>query len=155
MPAFLQDKCIFSLLGYYDTDSGANGQFPRNGNDRDKLIFSSSNKQKSTCSQNIHEGNRGRWSCGCHKFDGLLEQLRIASLEHNPWVKLVYGFSETVNRKIELIPKLDHVHWEKETSQLNLHVCRSCSPMLHAFPSSSPAPYVLCYLLTCLTTKFR
>ncbi|CAA2998474.1 Phosphatidylinositol N-acetylglucosaminyltransferase subunit Q [Olea europaea subsp. europaea] len=122
MPAFLQDKCIFSLLGYYDTDSGANGQFPRNGNDRDKLIFSSSNKQKSTCSQNIHEGNRGRWSCGCHKFDGLLEQLRIASLEHNPWVKLVYGFSETVNRKIELIPKLDHVHWEKETSQLNLHV---------------------------------
>lgn len=122
MPAFLQDKCIFSLLGYYDTDSGANGQFPRNGNDRDKHIFYSSNKQKLTCSHNIHEGNHGRWSCGCHKFDGPLEQCRIASLENNPWVKLVYGFSETVNRKIELIPKLDHVHWEKETSQLNLHV---------------------------------
>ncbi|KAL2557920.1 N-acetylglucosaminyl transferase component family protein/Gpi1 family protein [Forsythia ovata] len=122
MPAFLQDKCIFSLLGYYETDLGANGQFPRVGNDRDKHVFFSSQEHKLTCSQNIHEGNLGRWSCGCHKFDSLLEQHRITTLEKNPWVKLVYGFSETVNRKICLIPKLDHVHWEKETLQLDLHV---------------------------------
>lgn len=134
MPAFLQDKCIFSLLGYYDTDFSANGQFPRDGNG-DKHSFSSSDKQKLTCSQNIHRGNHGSWSFGCHKFDAPLEQCRIAALENNPWVKLVHGFSRTVSRKIELIPKLDHVHWEKEMSQWNLHVCKSCSPVLHAFPS--------------------
>ncbi|KAA8528979.1 hypothetical protein F0562_033533 [Nyssa sinensis] len=65
----------------------------------------------------------GRSSCGCHKLDGLLEQSRLASVESNNWIQLVYGSHEYSGRKIKWIPKLHHIHQDRQiVSFFNLHV---------------------------------
>ncbi|KAK4392494.1 Triacylglycerol lipase SDP1 [Sesamum angolense] len=52
----------------------------------------------------------------------ILEEDRLAALE-NMWIKLVYGLSKTMDGRVLLIPKLDHLHLNSEImSDLDPHV---------------------------------
>ncbi|KAL0337924.1 UNVERIFIED_CONTAM: Phosphatidylinositol N-acetylglucosaminyltransferase subunit Q [Sesamum calycinum] len=51
----------------------------------------------------------------------ILEEDRLAALE-NMWIKLVYGLSKTMDGRVLLIPKLDHLHLNSEImSDLDPH----------------------------------
>lgn len=146
MPALLQDKSEFSLLGYFEADFSGKSQLARCGNDKNKDMNSISDQSLNTCMS-----NHGGWSCGCAKHDGISEQGRLAAPE-NMWIKLVYVLSETMDGRVLVVPKLDHLHLNSETmSHLDLHVCKSCSPVLHA--SFSFPLLLLC--LTWLPDKSR
>ncbi|KAL0316783.1 UNVERIFIED_CONTAM: Phosphatidylinositol N-acetylglucosaminyltransferase subunit Q [Sesamum radiatum] len=81
MPAVLQDKRNFTLLGYLEADFSGNTQLVR-----------------------------------------ILEEDRLAALG-NMWIKLVYGLSKTMDGRVLLIPKLDHLHLNSEImSDLDPHV---------------------------------
>ncbi|KAG8372039.1 hypothetical protein BUALT_Bualt12G0025200 [Buddleja alternifolia] len=118
MPALLQDKCKFSLLGYYEADFSGNSQLVRSRNDKNKHCNLTSNRRH----LNKCTSNHGSPSCGCPKLDGLSEQFRLDALE-NMWIKLVYDLSETIDGQVDVFPKLDHIHWTGETMfHLDLHV---------------------------------
>ncbi|KAK4412899.1 hypothetical protein Salat_2937100 [Sesamum alatum] len=118
MPVLLQDKCKFSLLGYYESDFSGNEQLERLGQDKNKhMNFTSDGHHLKRCTN-----NHGRWSCGWLKVDVLLEQGRLAALG-NMWIKIVYGLPETIDRKVSVFPKLVHLHWNRETTfPLDLHM---------------------------------
>ncbi|KAL0334339.1 UNVERIFIED_CONTAM: Phosphatidylinositol N-acetylglucosaminyltransferase subunit Q [Sesamum angustifolium] len=110
MPAVLQDKRNFTLLGYLEADFSGNTQLVRFGNDKNKYTNLTSDQSLNTFASN--QGN-WNWSCGCPKHDRILEEDRLAALE-NMWIKLVYGLSKTMDGRVLLIPKLDHLHLNSE-----------------------------------------
>ncbi|KAL2228198.1 UNVERIFIED_CONTAM: Phosphatidylinositol N-acetylglucosaminyltransferase subunit Q [Sesamum indicum] len=119
MPALLQDKGNFSLLGYLEADFSGNTQLVRFGNDKNKCTNLTSDQSLNTFTSNHGNWN---WSCGCPKHDGISEEDRLAALE-NMWIKLVYGLSKTLDGRVLLIPKLDHLHLNSEImSDLDPHV---------------------------------
>ncbi|KAK4432092.1 Phosphatidylinositol N-acetylglucosaminyltransferase subunit Q [Sesamum alatum] len=119
MPAFLQDKRNLSLLGYLEADFSGNTQLVRLGNDKNKYTNLTSDQSPKRFTSNRGNWN---WSCGCSKHDGILEEDGIVALE-NMWIKLVCGLSKTMDGRVLLIPKLDHLHLNSEiTSDLDLHV---------------------------------
>ncbi|XP_075491414.1 uncharacterized protein LOC142529690 isoform X1 [Primulina tabacum] len=122
MPAFLQNKCKFSLLGSYVAEHSVNGQSAVYGNDKKTCKNSATNRQCLSRSPNACTNNSGSLRCGCHKLDGLFEQVGLAALE-NTWIKFVCGLTETVGQRIRAIPKIDHLHWNGEiVFQLDIHV---------------------------------
>ncbi|KAK6127270.1 hypothetical protein DH2020_038996 [Rehmannia glutinosa] len=115
MPA-LQDKSKFCQLGYCEADLSGNGGLVKCGNGKNNCINLTSDQHLNTCT------DHGSWSCGCPKHDSIFGQGRIAGLE-NMWIKLAYGLSETMDGRVLVIPKLDHLHFNSETmSHLDLHV---------------------------------
>ncbi|KAK6127231.1 hypothetical protein DH2020_039030 [Rehmannia glutinosa] len=123
MPA-LQDKSKFCQLGYCEADLSGNGGLVKCGNGKNNCINLTSDQHLNTCT------DHGSWSCGCPKHDSIFGQGRIAGLE-NMWIKLAYGLSETMDGRVLVIPKLDHLHFNSETmSHLDLHV----------FPSTCKKP---------------
>ncbi|PIN05511.1 N-acetylglucosaminyltransferase complex, subunit PIG-Q/GPI1 [Handroanthus impetiginosus] len=115
MPALLQDKSKFALLGYFEADSRGCGQVAGCGNDENKQIYFTSDQSLDTCMSDL-----GSRSCGCQ--NGILGHSRLAALG-NMWIKLVCGLFETIFGRVLIIPKLDHLHWNGETmSQIDLHV---------------------------------
>lgn len=124
MPVFLQDKSKLSLLGYYAADFSSNGQLLRVRSKGKKHVNSTSKRTCVCAEQHAPEGKRGRWRCGCHKLDAILEQSRAFSLKDNIWAQIVCDNSQAVSRKVELIPKVHHIHRMGETIfQLDVHVC--------------------------------
>ncbi|XP_060183870.1 uncharacterized protein LOC132613705 isoform X2 [Lycium barbarum] len=123
MPVLLQDKSKFSLLGYYAADCSSNGQLLMVRGKGNKHI-NSANKRTCLCAEQLApQGKRGRWKCGCHKLDKILEQCRTFSLEDNIWAQIGCDNSQAVSRKVELIPKVHHLHRKGEAIfQLDVHV---------------------------------
>ncbi|KAG5609487.1 hypothetical protein H5410_020768 [Solanum commersonii] len=123
MPVFLQDKSKLSLLGYYAADFSSNGQLLMVRSKGKKHVNSTSKRTCVCAEQHAPEGKRGRWRCGCHKLDAILEQSRAFSLKDNIWAQIVCDNSQAVSRKVELIPKVHHIHRMGETIfQLDVHV---------------------------------
>lgn len=125
MPVLLQDKSKFSLLGYYAANFSSNGQLLM-VRGKGKKHINSTSKKKCVCATEQHasEGKRGRWRCGCHNLDAILEQCRAFSLKDNIWAQIVCDSSQGVSRKVELIPKVHHIHRKGEAIfQLDVHVC--------------------------------
>ncbi|KAL8036994.1 hypothetical protein ABFX02_11G011400 [Erythranthe guttata] len=117
MPSLLQDKSKFSLLGYLEGDVSGDSQLVGSGNDKNKSVNSTSDEYQNTCKSNHRSGSRG-----CSKHDVVLEQCKHVALE-NMWIELVFGFSETLDGRVIVIPKLDHLHLNSERiSHLDLHV---------------------------------
>ena len=119
MHVSLQDKSKFSLLGQYRACLG-NGQVSFNGLEEDHLRMSHaySIDEVSEC--------HGQWSCGCLKLDGLLDQCRQTTIESDYWIELANESLDLHARGIHWIPKLHHIHWNKEiVSQCDVHVCKS------------------------------
>lgn len=124
MPLSLQDKCTFSVLGYYEADSSGNGQPEMTLPKTFTQTCSTDVGKTSPGSQGSVVGKNGVHACGCHKVHALVEQLRLAFVQNENWFQLICGFPQTTGRKLQLIPELHHLHWNGETiSQLDLHVC--------------------------------
>uniref|UniRef100_A0A5B6ZU59 Phosphatidylinositol N-acetylglucosaminyltransferase n=2 Tax=Davidia involucrata TaxID=16924 RepID=A0A5B6ZU59_DAVIN len=123
LPVFLQDKCVFSMLGHCAAGFSSNGQLPRVGVEVGNHINSSHGGICPSGRQDIFGEKYRRLSCGCLKLDGFLEQSRLASIESNNWIQLVYGSQENSGRKIKWIPQLHHIHQNQQiVSHFNLHV---------------------------------
>ncbi|KAL6509049.1 hypothetical protein OROGR_023156 [Orobanche gracilis] len=133
MPAFLQEKSQFWLLGHCKADVSGNGELVRCGNDKCNYINSSSDRHVNTCTSDHVE-----WNCGCSKHEGIYEQVRIAAIE-SMWIRLVYGLFETNNRRVLVVPKFDHLHLNSEiVSHLDLHV------ILYEVPTFGGHHYSMC-----------
>ncbi|CAN4106626.1 unnamed protein product [Withania somnifera] len=131
MPVLLQDKTNFSLLGYYAADFSSYGQLLMVSGKGNKYINSSSKKTCLCAEQHAPERKRGRWKCGCHKLDTVLEQCRAFSLKNNIWAQIVCDSSQAVSRKLELISKVHHIHMQGEAVfQLDVHVVFYGIPVL-------------------------
>ncbi|MCD7459283.1 hypothetical protein HAX54_040542 [Datura stramonium] len=149
MPVLLQDKSKFSLLGYYAADFSSNGQSLMVRGKGNKHINSTSKRTCLCAEQHAPEGMRGRWRCGCHKFDVILEQCRAFSLKDNIWAQIVCDNSQSVSRKVELMPKVHHIHRKGEAIfQLDVHVVfygilHLVPPLSLGFKSSSEQDAVI------------
>ncbi|KAL6539784.1 hypothetical protein OROHE_011555 [Orobanche hederae] len=133
MPAFLQERSQFWLLGHCEADVSGNGELVRCGNDKYNYINSTRDRHVNTCTSDHVE-----WNCGCSKHEGIFEQVRIAALE-SMWIRLVYGLFETNTRRVLVIPKLDHLHLNSEiVSHLDLHV------ILYEVPTFGGHHYSMC-----------
>ncbi|KAL6534646.1 hypothetical protein OROGR_013321 [Orobanche gracilis] len=133
MPAFLQEKSQFWLLGHCEADASCNGELVKCGNDVYNYINSTSDRHVNTCTSDHVE-----WNCGCSKHEGIFEQVRIAALE-SIWIRLLYGHFGTNNRRVLVIPKLDHLHLNSEiVSHLDLHV------ILYEVPTFGGHHYSMC-----------
>lgn len=125
MPASLQNKCKFSLLGSYVADHSVDGQSAVYENDKKTCRNLATNGQCLSRSPNACPNNSGSLGCGCHKLDGLSEHFGLTALGIM-WIKLVCVLTETVGQRIRVIPKFDHLHWNGEIAfQLDIHVCHS------------------------------
>ncbi|XWS22419.1 hypothetical protein CRYUN_Cryun29cG0032300 [Craigia yunnanensis] len=116
MRVSLQDKSKFSLLGQYRACL-SNGQVSFNGLEEDHLRMSHaySIDGVSEC--------HGQLSCGCLKLDGLLNQCRQTTIESDYWIELANESLDLHARGIHWIPKLHHIHWNREiVSQCDVHV---------------------------------
>ncbi|KAK9290712.1 hypothetical protein L1049_008886 [Liquidambar formosana] len=144
MPVFLQDKSMFSILGHCAMDISSNGQLPRVGMEEDDQIKTSiCDNQCQQNSQDLFGENYGRWSCGCHKLNGLLEQCRQVSIENDNWVQLIYDSHEHCRRNLHWIPKLHHIHWNGQiVFHCDLHVIVYEAPTfgVHHFSLSFRTP---------------
>ncbi|KAL3625565.1 hypothetical protein CASFOL_031019 [Castilleja foliolosa] len=117
MPALLQDKNKFCLLGHCESGTSGNKEFVRCANHKNNYMNSTSDQHL-----NSRASDRVSWSCGCSKHDVIFKQARIDPLT-SMWIRLVYGTSETMDGRALVIPKLDHLHLNSETmSNLDLHV---------------------------------
>lgn len=115
------------MLGYFEGDVSGDSQLVACGNDKSKFVNSTSDQHLHTCMT-----TNGSWSCGLPEQDVVLEQSKLVALE-SMWIKLVLVFSETKDGRVLVIPKLDHLHLNGErVSDLDLHVCKSCSPVQQA-----------------------
>lgn len=124
MPLSLQDKCTFSLLGYCGGDLGCNGINAASENE--KLLNLTNHQMYVHGTKNSSMWKNVRHSCGCYEIDGFYKHVKLASEHNDSWIQLVCSSSEITDRKKQLIPELDHMHWNGEiVSQLDLHVCKS------------------------------
>lgn len=131
MPTHLQDKSEFCILGYVEGDCSGNSELENCGNDRNREMKLNGNQSSSSLAI-----NHGSWSCGCQRHDGILGQGRLSTSE-NMSIKLISVISERMDGRVIAIPKLDHLHFNGEIeSQLDLHVCKSCSSLKQASFSS-------------------
>ncbi|KAF3656655.1 putative protein phosphatase 2C 55-like [Capsicum annuum] len=147
MPVLLQDKSKFSLLGYYAADFSSNGQLLMVRGKGNKHINSTSKKNCFCAEQHAPGGKRGRWRCGCHKLDAILEQCRAFSLKDNIWAQIVCDSSQAVIGKVGLIPKVHHIHRKGEAIfQLDVHVLFYGVPVFgghhHSLGFKSPSEQV-------------
>lgn len=126
MPVLLQDKSKLSLLGYHAADFSSNGQLLMVRGKGEKHINSTSKRTCVCAEQHAPEGKPGSWKCGCHKLDVILQQCRAFSLKDNIWAQIVCDNSQAVGGKVELIPKVHHIHRNGEAIfQFDVHVCKS------------------------------
>ncbi|KAL3623736.1 hypothetical protein CASFOL_032552 [Castilleja foliolosa] len=132
MLALLQDKTKFCLLGHCEAEVRSNREFVRCANHTNQYINSTNDQHLNSCTS-----DHVSWSCECSKHDGIFKQARLASLT-SMWIRLVYGPLETMDGKVLVIPKLDHLHLNSETmSNLDLHV------ILYEIPTSGDHHYSL------------
>ncbi|KAF5941162.1 hypothetical protein HYC85_022329 [Camellia sinensis] len=130
MPVSLQDKCMFSLLGHCAVDLSCNGQSLTVGVEENSQINSTNGNICTQSSQYMLDTKYGRWSCGCYKYDGLLDHCELISAEKNIWIQLVYDSHGYIGRKIKWIPKLHHIHWNgQRMSHFDVHVIGYETPM--------------------------
>ncbi|CAL5423145.1 unnamed protein product [Camellia sinensis] len=130
MPVSVQDKCMFSLLGHCAVDLSCNGQSLTVGVEENSQINSTNGNICTQSSQYMLDKKYGRWSCGCYKYDGLLDHCELISAEKNIWIQLVYDSHGYIGRKIKWIPKLHHIHWNgQRVSHFDVHVIVYETPM--------------------------
>ncbi|XP_022761976.1 uncharacterized protein LOC111307907 isoform X2 [Durio zibethinus] len=111
MHVSLQGKSKFSLLGQY-RPCLSNGQVFYNGAEEDDV--------RKSCAHSIDDVSE---CCGCLKLDGLLDQCRQTSIENDYWIELAYDSLHLNAWGICWIPKLHHIHWNREIlSQFDDHV---------------------------------
>lgn len=112
LPASLQEKSTFSLLGYYSADDG-------------EIESSTCGNANELCGKDISAKQCGRWTCGCHKLDGLLQQYRQLSIGNSYWIQLVCDSPQQFGVDVLWIPRLHHFHWDGQiVSQCDVHVCK-------------------------------
>ncbi|GFP92913.1 phosphatidylinositol n-acetylglucosaminyltransferase subunit q [Phtheirospermum japonicum] len=117
MPALVQDKTKFCLLGHCEADVSGNRELVRCANIKNNYINSTSDQHLNT-----RTSDHVSRSCGCSKHDDMFKQCRIASLE-SMWIRLAYGPFETTDGRVLVIPTFDHLHLNSQTmSNLDLHV---------------------------------
>ncbi|KAM3690971.1 hypothetical protein ACB094_09G160500 [Castanea mollissima] len=123
MPKFLQDKSKLSILGQHDVDLNSNGLLLSSGTNEDQR---NSSICGNACVQNNRDTfreNHAHWTCGCHKYDGLLGQCTQASIGSSNWILLLNDFPEQCGGEIYRIPKLHHFHWNGQiVFQCDVHV---------------------------------
>lgn len=126
MPKFLQDKSKLSILGQHGVDLNSNGLFLSSGTKEDQR---NSSICGNACVQNnrgTFRENHGHWTCGCHKYDGLLGQCTQGSVGSSNWILLLNDFPEQCGGEIYRIPKLHHFHWNGQiVFQCDVHVCKT------------------------------
>lgn len=126
MPKFLQENSTLSILGQHAVDLHSTDLLLSSGTTEDQ-------RNSSTCGNACPLNNRGtfrqdygRWTCGCHKLDGSLEQCTQASVGSCNWILLAYYSHEQFGEEIYWIPKLHHIHWNGQVVfQSDIHVCKS------------------------------
>ncbi|GAV82790.1 Gpi1 domain-containing protein [Cephalotus follicularis] len=131
MPMFLQNKSKFSLLGQCAANIRGTGHLLSNGIEENERRKSSNSVITSASDeQDLSRKNRGQWICGCHELHGLLVKSRQASIGSSHWIHLVYDCHEQFGREVLWIPKLQHIHWNKQiVSQCDVHVIIYETPM--------------------------
>lgn len=118
MPVALQEKSVFSLLGYSSPEHRGNDSTTEAGVQDYKTNLSN-------CG-NANVLKKRRWTCGCHKLEWFPEPHRKTSTESSCWVQLVYDSYEKIGRNMYGIPRLHHIHWNGQiVSQCDVHVCKS------------------------------
>lgn len=121
MPAFLQDKTTFSILGHCAADFSSNGQLRKK--EDNQMVSSIYGDLLSQNGQGIFGENYGRCSCGCHEVNGVLEKCREVAIEKDNWVQLIHGSRQDLRKDLRWIPKLHHIHWNGQIVSLcDLHV---------------------------------
>lgn len=127
MPVLLQDRSMFSILGHCAANLSSNRQLQRVRLEEDEQTKHSVHDNmyhKET--GNILRGNNSRWSCGCHKLDGISERFKRTSIENGTWIQLLFDSHQSFDRNICGIPKLHHIHWHGNVVFLrDVHVCKS------------------------------
>lgn len=124
MPISLQDKCTFSLLGYCRADFSSNGI--EAANERDGHTNTTNHHTFFCGTENSCVGKNVGLDCECCKVDGFLEHFGLASSQSESWVQLACISSTSTDRKLQMIPQFNHIHWNGEiVSKLDLHVCKS------------------------------
>lgn len=129
----LQQKSAFSLLGYCSANDGSNGLLSSARMEEDGEIESSPcGNADELCGKDIFTKNRGQWTCGCRKLDGLLEKYRQLSVGNCRWIQLVCDFPQQLGVDVSWIPRLHHFHWDGQiVSQCDVHVCKLRIFMMH------------------------
>ncbi|KAG7962002.1 hypothetical protein I3843_09G043600 [Carya illinoinensis] len=123
MPQFLQENSTLCILGQHAVDLHSTGLLLSSGTTEDQ-------RNSSTCGNACLLNNRGtfrqdygRWTCGCHKLDGSLEQCTQASTGNCNWILLACYSHEQFGEEIYWIPKLHHIHWNGQVVfQSDIHV---------------------------------
>ena len=120
MPASLQEKSAFSILGHSTTDFSCNGQLSRIKMEKDDQRNGLINLK------NYQDGLGEQWSCRCQKLGTLLEQCRQASVGNSNWMQFICDSSERFGSEIHWIPRLHHIHWDGQiVFDCDVHVCKS------------------------------
>ncbi|KAI3842020.1 hypothetical protein MKX03_023007 [Papaver bracteatum] len=107
MPLILQGKSTFSMLGYCAAGCSFDGQYE--GVEIEENYSSTTNGDINSQNKNSSFQDLERWSCGCCKLDGFLEQHRHESISRSNWIQLSYDTASSCGNALR-IPTLHHVH---------------------------------------------
>ncbi|KAI3929283.1 hypothetical protein MKX01_006519, partial [Papaver californicum] len=124
MPLCLQKKSTFSMLGHCAADCGFNGQHQGVEIEENSSLktneYINSQKNRISSFQNLE-----RWSCGCCKLNGFLEQRRHESISSSNWIQLSYDTASSCGDALR-IPTLHHIHLDGLVfATFDVHVCNS------------------------------
>ncbi|KAJ1405475.1 N-acetylglucosaminyl transferase component [Sesbania bispinosa] len=120
MPAILQDKSMFSVLGLCITDPTSNSLMAKTEDDKTK--FSDCGNAWAEGSTSVNGKNNCR-SCSCLQLDGPLRKNCQPFLGKCNWALLMFDSPEQNVAGIQGIPKLHHIHWNGLTmSEYDVHV---------------------------------
>ncbi|XP_027352620.1 uncharacterized protein LOC113863290 [Abrus precatorius] len=122
MPALLQDKSKFSVLGLCVTDPNNTSNSLTDETEDDQKRFSDCGnalKEGSTCT---YRENNCR-SCRCVQLDESLRKSSQSVLGKSNWVLLTFDSPEQNDAGMRRLPKLHHIHWDGLTVlQYDVHV---------------------------------
>lgn len=123
MPAILQDRSVFYVLGLCITDSTSNILTAEAKADKKK--FSDCGNAWAEGSTDVHKNNNCR-SCSFLQLDGSLRKSTQSFIGKSNWVVLMFDSSEQNDIGIYRLPKLHHIHCNGLTlSEPDVHVCKS------------------------------
>ncbi|CAK8543145.1 unnamed protein product [Lathyrus sativus] len=137
MPAILQDRSVFSVLGLCITDSTSNSLTAEAKADKKK--FSGCGNGSAEGSTSVHRNNNCR-SCSFLQLDGSLRKSTQSFIGKSNWVVLMFDSSEQNDVGIYRLPKLHHIHCNGLTlSEYDVHV------IVYETPSYGAHHFSLCH----------
>ncbi|KAK7336504.1 hypothetical protein VNO77_17046 [Canavalia gladiata] len=120
MPAFLQDKSKFSVLGLCAPDPTCNSLMDEIEDNKKRFSDCGNASEEERTWTYRKENHR---SCHCFQLDRSLRKSSQSILGESNWVLLKFDSPEQNDLGIHWLPKLHHIHWNGQTvSQCDVHV---------------------------------